>query len=116
MTQASDAVSADTFAHGLTQKALDCRDRGHVWRPRAVEVIQEGRSLGGYLRTFVCQCRTERHQMLDSQGRAVGNRYVYPDGYLASHVERGFGREVFRLESVNRWLESHADTTERKAG
>lgn len=113
MSKQTEIVSVETFAHGLSSRALDCRDRGHVWRPRAVEVVREGRSLGGYVRTFVCQCRTERHQTLDSRGDVVDNRYVYPDGYLAAHVEKGFGRQAFRLESVNRWLESHA---ERKAG
>jgi hypothetical protein len=57
---------------------------------------------------MVCKgCRTQRIQTLDSRGHVVTNRYVYVDGYLASHVEQGFTRDVFRLESVHRWLESH---------
>lgn len=116
MSKTTNLVPVETFAHGLSEKALACRDRGHVWRPRSVEVVREGRSLGGYVRTFVCQCRTERHQTIDPRGDVLQNRYVYPDGYLAGNVEKGFGRQTFRLESVNRWLESHPDISDRKAG
>jgi hypothetical protein len=35
----------------------------------------------------------------------VTNRYVYPDGYLATHVEGMAGnRDTFRLEAVIRSL------------
>lgn len=114
MAQTTEVVPVETFAHGLSDKQLACRDNGHVWRPSAIEVVREGRSLGGYLRIFKCaQCRTERRQTLDTHGDVVDNRYVYANGYLADHVEKGFGRQTFRLESVNRWLDSHE---ERKAG
>jgi hypothetical protein len=106
MADETKVIPADSFAHGLSDKKLACRELGHVWRPSTVEVVREGRSLGGYLRIFKCaQCRTERRQTLDSHGGIVANGYVYPDGYLAAHVEKGFGREVFRLESVHRWLD-----------
>jgi len=41
---------------------------------------------------------------LSAHGAVVSNGYVYPTGYLATHVEgvgRG-GRDVFRLEAVIR--------------
>lgn len=111
---ASDAtgkVPVETFAHDLNDKQLACRELGHVWRPAAVEVVREGRSLGGYVRTFRCsQCRTERRQTLDSHGGIVTNGYVYANGYLATKVEGGFTRDVFRLESIHRWLDRHPTT------
>lgn len=108
------AVPVETFAHALSDKQLACRDNGHVWVQWDVEVVREGRRVGGYLRTFKCrQCRSERQQVLDSTGHAVRNGYKYVDGYLAANVQRGFGRDAFRLESVTRWLDSHQD---RKAG
>jgi hypothetical protein len=110
----TETVSVETFAHGLNDKQLACRDNGHAWRPSAVEVVREGRSLGGYVRIFKCaQCRTERRQTLDTSGHVVQNGYVYANGYLAGNVEKGFTRDTFRLEAVNRWLDRH---NERKAG
>lgn len=109
-TSDAERVPVETFAHGLGDKVLACRELGHIWRPATVEVVREGRSLGGYVRTFRCsQCRTERHQVLDSRAGIVNNRYVYPDGYLATHVDGGFSRDVFRLESISRWLDRHPD-------
>jgi len=109
----TESVPVETFAHDLNDKQLACRELGHVWRPASVEVVREGRSLGGYVRTFRCrQCRTERRQILDSRGGIVTNGYVYATGYLAKHVVGGFSRDVFRLESIHRWLERHPDTEE----
>lgn len=106
-----DAITVETFAAELSDKQLACRELGHVWRPWAVEVVKDGRRLGGYVRTFRCtQCKTERHQTLDSSGHVVQNGYRYADGYLADHVQRGFTRDTFRLEAVTRWLERHQTT------
>ena len=71
-------------------KHLACRTDQHVWRPASVEVIREGRSLGGYVRVMVCRsCRTERRQTIDTRGVVLSNRYVYADGYLAAKVQGG---------------------------
>lgn len=108
--ESTDVVPVETFAHGLSEKHLACRTDQHVWRPSAVEVVREGRSLGGYVRIMRCsQCRTERRQVIDTHGDVLSNRYVYPDGYLAANVERGVRRSAFRLEWVTRWLDSHAE-------
>lgn len=110
-------VTVDAFAHGLTDKQLACRELGHVWVQWDVEVIREGRRLGGYSRVMRCrQCRSERRQVLDSTGSVVSNGYRYANGYLADKVQRGFTRDVFRLESVARWLDSHQARDARKAG
>lgn len=113
--QSVKTVPVETFAHGLTDKQLACRELGHTWVQWGVEVIRAGRRVGGYARVMRCrQCRTERHQTLDSSGAVVNNGYRYSDGYLANHVQKGFTRDVFRLESVTRWLDTHAD--QQKAG
>jgi hypothetical protein len=70
-----------------------------------------------YDRALVCRnCRTIRRQVLDSRGGVVSNSYKYQDGYLASRVEdrTGLSRDVFRMESLTRWLSTHHDTA--KAG
>jgi hypothetical protein len=109
-------VTVETFAHGLNEKVLACRTDQHVWRPRAVEVVREGRSLGGFVRVMRCaQCRTERRQVIDTGGTVLSNRYAYAEGYLAANVEVGVSRAAFRVEWVNRWLDSHPDTA-REAG
>lgn len=106
-------VSVESFAHGLADRHLACRDNGHVWVQWHIEVIHADggrRRIGGFVRTFKCrQCRSERRQVLDGRGAAVSNGYRYADGYLAQNVQRGFGREQFRLESIARWLEKHPD-------
>lgn len=109
-------VPVETFAHGLTDKQLSCRELGHTWVQWDVQVIRESRRVGGYERTMRCrQCRTERRQLLDSFGSVVRNGYRYADGYLAANVQKGFTRDTFRLESVTRWLERHEDKEERSA-
>lgn len=107
-------VTVERFAAGLNNRQLACRELGHVWVPWTVEVIESHRRVGGYVRTMKCrQCKSERRQVLDSRGGVVSNGYAYVDGYLARNVEPGFTRDAFRLESVVRWVEGHADTVKR---
>jgi hypothetical protein len=108
MTAEPHTVAPETFAQELSARMLSCRELGHVWVPWSVEVVQERRRIGGYLRTMKCkQCRAERRQVLDSGAHVVSNSYTYPDGYLATNVERGVSRDVFRMEAISRWLDSH---------
>lgn len=117
MPQQTDTavVSVETFASGLNSRLLACRELHHLWVPFTVEVIHTGagkrQRIGGYVRVMRCrQCKTLRRQILDSRGGIVGNSYQYVDGYLASNVERGsVRRDVFRLESIIRFVESHRD-------
>lgn len=104
-------VNAETFAAELPAKMLACRELGHRWAPRTVQVVWATKKrVGGYERVMRCtSCHTERVQTLDTRGGVVTNAYRYSDGYLANHVERGFTRDTFRLESVNRWLTAHQD-------
>ena len=86
-----------------------------MWVPWTVEVVHSGSGrngrVGGYVRTMKCrQCRSERRQTLDSSGGVVSNGYGYSDGYLATNVEPGFTRAVFRLEAVVRWVEGHGES------
>ena len=106
MTASTDHVSPETFAAGLTSRALHCRELGHNWRPLTASYDQAARA---YNRTLRCpSCRTHRIQVLDSSGHVVSNHYKYPEGYSASKVEPGVGlsglRDVFRLEALSRFL------------
>jgi hypothetical protein len=101
MARRGITAPAETFAAGLSDRILHCRELGHNWRPNTVTYDRKSRS---YDRTLRCtNCRTVRHQVLDSSGDVVRNGYTYPDGYLAHDIERGsYSRAVFRLESVVR--------------
>lgn len=98
-----DVVTLETFAAGLSNRYLKCRELGHIWQPFTVS--REGT---GFLRRLRCSsCKTIREQLLDSRGHVIRNGYKYADGYLAKdHVERGnYSRDVFRLESVIRFID-----------
>jgi hypothetical protein len=115
LTAAPDTptITADTFAARLSDKALHCRELGHTWRPLVARWEPESRSFHRRLRCS--SCRTERVQTLNQRGHVVTNHYVYPDGYLATHVEGMTGaRDLFRLEAVVRSLsESEARAVRR---
>lgn len=97
--------TADAFVHGLNARVLHCRELGHVWRPSTVTHDTSARVYDRRLRCT--SCHTVRVQILSERGHVVGNRYVYPDGYLASGVEGiGQSRDLFRLEAVQRFLEA----------
>lgn len=100
-------VSAESFAHSLSAKFLQCRELGHVWRPWTVDFDRKSRSFSRQLRCS--SCRTVRQQILDSSGHVVTNSYRYAEGYMAKHLQPGtYSRDVFRLEAVTRFLDSHA--------
>lgn len=98
---------AATFAASLSAKALHCRELGHEWRDHTVRWDRKARC---YERSLICRsCRTIRRQVLDSNAHVITNAYTYPEGYLATNVEvrAGLSRDVFRLEALTRWLDSH---------
>lgn len=100
-------ISVDTFAAGLGERVLHCRELGHVWRPLTVTWDRKARA---YDRRLRCSsCRTVRVQVLTQSGGIVSNRYEYAEGYLAHGVEVGRGnRDVFRAEALSRFLDAHA--------
>lgn len=100
-------MHVETFAAGLSDKILACRELGHYWRPFAVEYDAKAKS---YERTLRCsRCRTQRHQFLSREGHVLSNRYTYSEGYLATDVEKwGASRDVFRLEAITRAVTEHA--------
>jgi hypothetical protein len=55
--------------------------------------------------------------VLNAHGGVVSNGYVYPAGYLATHVEGALTgrRDVFRLEAVIRTLDEADVRRIRKA-
>jgi len=99
-----DVVDADTFAAGLSDRFLRCRELGHQWRPHAAAYDPKA---GVYDRVLRCGgCRTTRHQVLNSRGHVISNHYRYPENYLAKNLERGsYSRDVFRLEAVVRFID-----------
>ena len=107
-------IAADVFASRLSDKALHCRELGHTWRPLAASWDAEARAFDRRLRCS--SCRTERRQVLTATGHVVSNGYVYPAGYLATHVEGMTGaRDLFRLEAVLRTLDDREIRAIRKA-
>jgi hypothetical protein len=108
-------IPVDTFAARLTDKVLRCRELGHQWRPLNATWEPESRS---FHRSLRCpSCHTERRQVLNAHGGVVSNGYVYPAGYLATHVEGALTgrRDVFRLEAVIRTMDAADIRAIRKA-
>lgn len=101
-------ISIETFAAGLRDAFISCRELGHVWRPHTV---QYDASSASYDRVLRCtRCRTERVQVLNRHGHVVANRYRYVEGYQAKNVERGvYSRDVFRVEAVERFLKKASE-------
>ena len=105
----ANPTEVETFAHGLSEAFLLCRELGHNWKPWTAAIAD-----GGYERVLRCpRCRTERHQLLDSRGHPVSGHYVYADGYQHKGLGRivGEGREMLRLESVLRTVSKTAMRT-----
>lgn len=103
MATETPAVDVATFADGLTDKVLHCRELGHVWRAHTVNWDSDARA---YDRRLLCtSCRTVRVQLLSEHGHIVSNRYIYADGYLATGVQIGRGeRDTFRRVALLRFL------------
>ena len=103
----TESVSVDTFAAGLGDRVLHCRELGHVWRPLTVSWDAKARA---YDRRLRCSsCRTVRVQVVTGKGHVLSNRYEYAPGYLAQGVEIGRGdRDTFRREALTRFLDQHA--------
>jgi len=114
-----NVIPVETFAAKLRSGQLQCRDQGHTWAAHTVRVLTNRGRVVAYERTMKCRsCKSERTQLLDSRGGILRNGYHYTDGYLADHVQRGFGREVFRMESLSRFVEQHPEavTNEQTEG
>jgi hypothetical protein len=107
MAKTTAATSVESFAAGLSGKALHCRELGHNWRPLAAQ--WDGQA-GAYDRRLRCpSCGTQRVQVITRDGHVLTNRYVYPEGYLLRPGTETGGvsalRDVLRLESLTRWLD-----------
>lgn len=106
-------VNVETFAAGLSDKYLHCRELGHTWTPLTASWDRSARAYDRQLRCKMC--RSIRKQLLDSSGHVIRNGYDYSDGYLAKHVAKGsYTRDVFRLESLTRFLTTDNNPTPRK--
>jgi len=98
-------VSIETFAHGLTEGFLACRELGHVWQPFTATYDDNAKVIDRQLRCK--RCKTTRVQLITMSGHVLSNHYRYANGYQATNVETGvrYSRDVFRLEAVTRFLE-----------
>lgn len=98
----ADVGEVETFAEGLPDKYLHCRELGHLWRPYSGGRFAEG---DGFTRILKChRCRTKREQEIDGRGMILANKYIYPEGYQVEGLGRivGEGRGVLRLQSMIR--------------
>lgn len=103
-TQEPTQQTAEDFAHGLSARALHCRELGHTWRAWTVTWDRKARCYDRALRCSSCQ--SVRHELLDSTGDVLRSGYRYSKGYLATNVQAGtLHRSVFRMESISRFLE-----------
>lgn len=103
MTQ-SKPQTLDGFVGGLSNRVLHCRELGHFWRSLTVSWDATARAYDRRLRCT--SCRSIRVQTVTERGHVLSNRYIYPEGYLASGID-GIGRgnrDRFRLEALVRSL------------
>lgn len=107
MAKNDGPVSPESFAAGMSTRALHCRELGHNWRDYTVTWNRKAKC---YERALRCSsCRTIRHQVVSTDGTALSNRYTYPDGYLAQNVDGPVDRAVFRMEAITRFLDAHQE-------
>ena len=105
-TQA-DPLSVQVAAMEMSDEFLACRELGHTWHPRTAAWNGDERV---YDRTLRCpRCKTMRLQTLSQRGEVLTNSYAYPEGYLLTIGGRiaGAGRDMLRLESLNRQIGEH---------
>lgn len=94
-----------SFAKGLSQSYLLCRELGHSWRHHTANYS----ATGGFKSVLRCtRCKTERHQELSNRGEVLRNNYDYPDGYQHEGLGRisGDGKDTIRLEALTRILDT----------
>lgn len=97
----AELKEVESFAQGLPDKYLECRELGHNWKPYTASSTGEGT----WLRTLACnRCRTKREQEISDRGIVMKNQYIHPEGYLHAGMGRivGDGRGLLRLESITR--------------
>lgn len=97
----ADPDDVQSWAAGMPEAFLACRDLGHTWRPQSARYDTE---LNSYARTLRCnRCRTTRSQTLSLSGLIMGNHYEYPDGYQvpagSGRIDQQ-GRGVIRLQAT----------------
>lgn len=101
MTSAGDEIHGETFAAGLPDKYLDCRELNHSWQRWTIEWDGEAKA---YVRQLRCRvCKSVRKMLVGDDGDVVKTGYDYAKGYLATNVVKGtLSRSVFRLEGITR--------------
>lgn len=102
----AEPSEVESFAQSLKMSYLMCRELGHNWRPATARYVRSQKVYERSLRCVRCTC--ERQQVLDASGSIISTHYVHPEGYLHKGLGRivGEGRDVLRLESLNRFISS----------
>lgn len=107
--QYADVEEVRSFAAELSDKYLECRDTGHIWRRRSATWSPH---LGEYRRVHRCSmCRSERIQRLSDRGAILSSTIHYAPGYLHAGFGRivGDGRDALRLETMGRFAVEDED-------
>lgn len=101
----ADPHEVADFAADLSDRFLECRDTGHIWKRLSARWYPH---LGEYRRVHRCRgCRSERTQRLSDKGAVLSTTIDYTEGYLATGLGRivGDGRDLLRLETMGRFAE-----------
>lgn len=103
----ADPRDVASFAHGLEDNYLQCRELGHNWRRWVARWVADQ---DAYERALRCpRCGAERWQTLSDRGSVLTNNYKYPEEYVIKGLGRivGDGRDALRLESLARDISDH---------
>jgi hypothetical protein len=105
--QSLRAPELSSWAEGLPERFLACRDFGHSWRSYSATFSRAERQ---YRRELHCsRCRTGKVQWLTITGHVESTHYVYPDGYnrpAASGAYDASVRDLIRLTHLTNALET----------
>jgi hypothetical protein len=104
MSPRAEDLDIDNAIHGMPSEFIQCRDFGHLWRPRVATWIAEK---DHYETELKCQrCKTVRLRYIGPRGELLKSGYDYSDGYVVKGMGRldGEERDLLRLESVLRVL------------
>jgi hypothetical protein len=124
MARFAKPSDVEKFAVTLKEQYLQCRTYGHGFKPRTVSRHtaegQPARSMAIYFeQTLRCACGVQRKLLLSRTGSIIASTHDYTDapGYLAKDMGRivGEGRDVLRLESVDRLLSKSVQQAKKQA-
>jgi hypothetical protein len=111
MSPRAEDFDLDNAIHAMPSQFIQCRDFGHLWRPRAATWVAEKEH---YETELKCQrCKTVRLRYIGPRGELLKSGYDYSAGYVVTGMGRldGAERDLLRLESVLRVLPAEEQQT-----